>query len=188
MEKHSKLTAFNDLYTEFRPRFIRFANSYVRDAAVAEDLTMEAFVTYWENMDTLLPGSNPAAYMLTVIRNKCLNHLEHIKVKNQTLNTMGDLALWELGTRIMSLEACNPDRLFSDEIQEIVEKTLAGLNERSAMIFRLSRDKNLSNKEIADMLGITVKGVEFHISKVLAALRHELKDYFPLYLLLFYLQ
>jgi len=188
MIKDSGLKTFNQIYTDFHPRFVRFADSYVHDIAVAEDFTMEAFITYWENKDKLLPNSNIASYILTIIKNKCINYLEHIKIRNQVLNNISELSSWELNTRIMSLEACNPEKLFSDEILQLVEQTLAELNERTTMVFRMSRDKNLTNREIADMLDISVKGVEFHISKALTALRKNLKDYFPLYILFFYLR
>jgi hypothetical protein len=46
---------------------------------------------------------------------------------------------------------------------------------------------NKSHKEIAELLDITTKGVEFHISKATRTLRLALKDYLPVSLLFFYL-
>ena len=42
--KHYKedITSFNQLYKEFQRRFVRFANTYVRDLTTAEDITIEA--------------------------------------------------------------------------------------------------------------------------------------------------
>ena len=39
--KHYKedITSFNQLYKEFQRRFVRFANTYVRDLTTAEDIT-----------------------------------------------------------------------------------------------------------------------------------------------------
>ena len=41
--KHYKedITSFNQLYKEFQRRFVRFANTYVRDLTTAEDITIE---------------------------------------------------------------------------------------------------------------------------------------------------
>ena len=49
--KHYKedITSFNQLYKEFQRRFVRFANTYVRDLTTAEDITIEAMMYYWEN-------------------------------------------------------------------------------------------------------------------------------------------
>ncbi len=53
-------------------------------------------------------------------------------------------------------------------------------------IFIMSRFENKSGKEIADILGITVKGVDYHMGKALKALRISLKDYLPILYFLFY--
>ena len=45
----------------------------------------------------------------------------------------------------------------------------------------MSRYENKSIKEIADALNISVKGVDYHISKALKALRVSLKDYLYLF-------
>lgn len=46
--KHYKedITSFNQLYKEFQRRFVRFANTYVRDLTTAEDITIEAMMYY----------------------------------------------------------------------------------------------------------------------------------------------
>ena len=67
--------------------------------------------------------------------------------------------------RIASLEACDPQQLFSQEIQQIVERTLAGLPTQTRRIFNMSRLDNLPQKEIARLCGMTMKGVEFHIGR-----------------------
>ena len=51
----------------------------------------------------------------------------------------------------------------------------------------MSRYENKSHKEIAALLGMTTKGVEFHIAKSTKVLRLALKDYLPVSLLFFYL-
>ena len=92
---------------------------------------------------------------------------------------------WELNTRIASLQACEPYELLTTEIEELVQQTLANLPEKTRQIFLLSRYENKSYKEIAALMNITPKGVDFHISKALKALQANLKDYFPLFLYFF---
>ena len=57
MEYSADLKAFNQLFADYQGRFIRFANIYVRDIAVAEDFTIEALMQYWENRNTLKADS-----------------------------------------------------------------------------------------------------------------------------------
>ena len=127
MEYSADLKAFNQLFADYQGRFIRFANIYVRDIAVAEDFTIEALMQYWENRNTLKADSNVPAYILTIIKNKCINYLQHIQVREDASEHLKNHAEWELNTRISTLEACNPEELFTAEAQEIVNKTLASL-------------------------------------------------------------
>ena len=48
---------------------------------------------------------------------------------------------------------------------------------QSREILMLSRYSNLPNKRIAEQLNVSLKTVEFHITKALRILRVELKDY-----------
>ncbi|WP_455639946.1 RNA polymerase sigma-70 factor [Parabacteroides sp.] len=187
MENTTELKAFNQLFTDYQGRFIRFANTYVRDMDVAEDFTIEALMYYWENRHSLEANSNIPAYILTIIKNKCLNYLQHLQVREEANEQIKNHADWELNTRISTLEVCDPNELFSAEAQEIVNKTLASLPEQTRTIFMMSRYENKSHKEIAETLGITTKGVEYHISKALKKLHTNLKDYFPIFLYIFYI-
>ena len=183
----SDLKAFNKLFTDYQGRFIRFANSYVRDTVVAEDFVVDALMYYWENRNTLAPDSNVPAYILTIIKHKCLNHLHHISLKEGVKEKLQAHAEWELSTRISSLEACDPSELFTADAERIVNETLSSLPEQTRKIFIMSRYENKSHKEIAEELNITTKGVEFHITKALNVLRVNLKDYMTVFLYLFYL-
>lgn len=187
MDNLSYLQIFNKVYADYRLRFQYFAQTYVHDKHIAEDITTEAFIAYWDNRESISPESNIPAYILTSIKNKCLNYLEHKKVKLSTLDRLQEIASWDLSTRISTLEACDPENLFSEDMQDIVDKTLQSLPQKTLEVFTLSRLENKSHKEIANILGISTKGVEFHITKALNMLRKNLKDYIFLFLLSFFL-
>jgi len=179
MDNASNIETFNRLFSELKGRFTRFAYSYVRDWSVAEDCVADAFLYYWENRFTIPDDSNIPFYILTIVKHKCLNFLKHLKIKQDVEGQMKENTEWELHTRIMALEACDPSELFNNEVQSIVEKTLQLLPNQSSRIFIMSRYHNKSNKEIADVLKISIKTVESHITKALKALRRNLSDYFP---------
>jgi RNA polymerase sigma-70 factor (ECF subfamily) len=113
--------------------------------------------------------------------------LKQVERRSEILTSIGNCAQWELDFRINTLEACDPAEIFSAEIQKIVSDTLSEMSQRTLEIFVLSRYKNKSHKEIAEKLGITTKGVEFHISKALSLLRLKLKDYLSLWIALFFM-
>jgi len=188
MDAIAEIKAFNDLFNTYQGRFIRFAYSYVRDKDLAEDFTNEALSYYWENRKNLKSDSNIPAYILKVIKNKCLNHLQHQQVHLEVTSILMEHQQWELQTRISGLQACDPENVFRQEIIEIVDRTLNKLPEQTRRVFRMSRIENKSHKEIAEYLGITVKGVDFHIAKALKVLRRNLNDYITLMFCLIYLR
>ena len=176
---------FNSLFAKHKAPFVRFAENYVRDHTVAENLVVDAFLYYWEHRAEIRTDENLSAYLLTVVKHKCLNHIRHEKLAASVTGRMREYLQWDQQTRIASLEALDPRQLFLEEMQEIVRRTLESLPEQTRRIFEMSRRHHLSNREIAAECGLSVKGVEFHITRALKAMRVALKDYYPLLALLF---
>lgn len=186
---HTKdLKLLNKIIREYEKSLIQFAFSYIADFEASEDYVFESFLEFWNNRDSLVfeDNSKVLAYFLTVVKHKCLNHLRKNKNKLIVTENLRELQEWELDLQINSLTSCDPKELFTSEINEIVEATLNKLPPDTKKIFCLSRYENKSRKEIAEIMGMSVKGVEYHISKALSSLRINLKDYWFLIFLTLY--
>lgn len=169
---------FNTLYTKYYRKSFLFTKSYIHDECVAEDIASEVLIKLWEtgkdkNIDYF------EALLLTSLKNKSLDHLKHEAIKAEAIHSLTDLSQRELDIRISTLEVCNPEDIFSAEVQQIITRTLNSLPEQTRYIFEMSRFENKTNKEIAEELGVTTKAVEYHITKALKPLRANLKDYLP---------
>ena len=173
---HTMVT-FTRFFQENQAKFLSFAYSYIRNKTEAEDILMESMIALWENRDKWENDSNLQALLLTIIKNRALNYLAHEQVRLRAEDDINTHRQRELNLRISTLEACEPDTIFNTEIQHIVRKALTKMPEQSRDIFILSRYQNTPNKMIAEKLGISIKSVEFHITKALKILRTELKDY-----------
>lgn len=171
------MNEFSRFFIENKEKFLSFAYSYIRNKADAEDILMESMISLWENRDRWAEDSNLHALLMTIVRNKALNYLSHLQVRYQAEENISEHTTRELNLRISSLEASEPDRIFDSEIQDIVKKALKKLPDQSQLIYNLSRHHDTPNKKIAEELGVSVKTVEFHITKALKLLRKELKDY-----------
>lgn len=176
--------SFNTLYTRYYRKAFLFTKSFVHDESVAEDIVSDALIKLWESLKE--KGTNYIdALLLTILKNKSLDHLKHEAIKAEAIRSMSNLSQRELEIRISTLQACDPEEIFSEEVKKIITDTLAALPAQTRYIFIMSRFQNRSNKEIAEQLGISVKSVEYHITKALKPLRLQLKDYLPvLYFLL----
>lgn len=169
---------FKDIYILHYDRCFLFTKSYVHDDQAAEDITSESLIKLWE-LSKEREIENPLRLLYTILKNKSLDYLRHERVKNEALESMSARARRELEIRISTLEAGNPDKIFAGDIQEILRATILGLPGQTREVFEMHRFKNMSKKEIADHFNISVKGVDYHISRSLAALKESLKDYFP---------
>ncbi len=179
-EQQTDTKLFASLFEQYKEPFIMFANSYIRDAAAAEDIYIDAMMQYWEKRHDLPSDTNIPAYILTSVKNRALNYLRHSHVKTEVEEQLFSHSVRELDFRTSSLDSCDPSELFTNEMQEIIRNTLNELPEQTRLIFFKSRYGNKTNREIAEELGISIKTVEFHISKALKVFRVKLKDYLPL--------
>lgn len=170
------LKEFNALFGEYQQRFIRFAISYISDSVIAEDIVMESFSASWDRR-AILTVENFPAYTLTIVKNKCLNHLRAQSVRLKASEDIRSQHSRMLAAQISTLQACDPAELFSAETRRLVDEAVAKLPAKTRDIFISSRFNGKSYKEISDSMGISVKSVEFEVSKAMKILRVALKDY-----------
>ena len=176
--------SFSDIYTNYYKRSFLFVKSYVRDDMVAEDIVSEALIRFWETTkkETV---EHPMSLLLAILKNGALNYLKHHTVKDSATESISSKMIRDLNYRITTLQACDPEEIYSSEITGIVEKTLQSLPEQTRRIFEMSRYESIPVKEIAQELSLSTKSVEYHITKALKLLRVALKEYLPLFYFLF---
>ena len=92
-------------------------------------------MSYCENRDHMTPEFNPAAYVLTVVKNKCLNYLRHLQLVNDVSDRVASHSEWELSNRIATLDACEPNALFASEVQDIIDRVISRLSATTSRIF-----------------------------------------------------
>lgn len=169
---------FNHIFRSSKNGFIQFAYSYLGNMQDAEDVVMESYIQYWENKDKeTFKSTNIKGYIFTIIRNRCIDVLEERKNLLQKNDELHRHLIGEIEINISSLKGCDPSELFTSEIEEIVNDTIKTLPNRTREIFYERYLDQKPYKTIAENFGISVKGVEFHISKSLNMLRKNLKDY-----------
>ena len=67
LDEHITLEDFERLYSEYKPRFIIIARSYIRNNMAAEDIVTDSFLYFWENKDKLNITTTIPAYILAYI-------------------------------------------------------------------------------------------------------------------------
>jgi RNA polymerase sigma-70 factor (ECF subfamily) len=174
---------FGAVYTTFFRKSFLYVKSYVHDETVAEDIVSESLIKLWEILKKEREVKI-APLLFTILKNRALDYLKREKSKMSAIENIGSLSHREMEIRLTTLKISDPEDVFSAEVAQIVQQTLSGLPRKTRLIFEMSRFEGKANKEIAELIGISVKAVEYHISQSLSVLRVSLKDYLPIWFLL----
>ncbi len=178
--KKGNQKAFTRIFQFYNSKLSYFAKEYVIDEEVALNMVQDAFLKLWENSKNLKDSTSINAYLYTITRNNCLNYLKHQKVEAKYHQKITKDSL-ELELNYGALKRLEYDLYDFEEVQKIIDHTIELLSPQCKQVFLLSRYENLTNAEIADKLGITVKAVEANITRALKIFRLELKDYLSLF-------
>ncbi|BBL02803.1 DNA-directed RNA polymerase sigma-70 factor [Alistipes communis] len=170
---------FEHLYMTYKPRFLRIAQSYVRDAMTAEDLVAESFIQFLESRATVDTEHIPA-YLLSSVKNRCLNYLRDCKRHHEAHDKLRTSAVRTLEQHLDILETTLPETMRYAEVSEIIERTLRGMPERTRRVFLAHRIENMSYKEIERLYGLSERQINYRLQTAKEQLRVALKDYAPL--------
>lgn len=141
----------------------------VRDQATVEDLAQNVFIRFWEKRHQINITSSVGAYLNRMGVNEALAYLR----KNKRYSIEELTPQTRSGDTVDSSE----QTYLHTELQEQIKTAIETLPPRCRLVFQLSRYEELTYKEIAEKLEISVKTVENQMGKALRVLREELKGY-----------
>lgn len=168
--------AFDKLYHLFYAPLCVFANRYLEDNNAVEDCIHDIFLKIWKDRKSISINTSVRSYLLTTTRNHCLNLIE----KRKTELTYEQYIL-------NTYDPYSPEDLYSvEELEDMIEKAIEKLPEKYRTVFKMSRFKYMTYKEIAEKQNISIKTVEAYMHKSLAMLSISLKEYLPYIILLIF--
>jgi RNA polymerase sigma-70 factor, ECF subfamily len=163
---------FKQIFIELYAPLCRFALKFVHDPDTAKDIVQDLFVYFWENRDRLSRISSVKMYLFTAVKNRSLNYLQK-KYPNIQLHQIDEYD----GSFQDFLQPSASELLECKELENILEKALKNLPEKCRIIFTLKRFADMSNKEIAVYLNISVKTVEAQMTIALRKLTTHVNTY-----------
>jgi RNA polymerase sigma-70 factor (family 1) len=173
--------AFRKVYNTYFPKLVNFAASYVITRDEAADIVQSVFLSLWDKKETLARGTNLNNYLITLTRNKSLNHLRHnragINYQSYRQGIHDELML-----NYYALEKLNENTLNYEELEIRLQEALDSMPDQSRESFLLSRTEGKRYFEIAEKMNVSVKTVEKKMSQALEILREAFKDYLALFL------
>ncbi|WP_372776719.1 RNA polymerase sigma-70 factor [Mangrovibacterium sp.] len=160
--------AFDLIFRRYYDNLCRFCYSFIHDADMAQNLVQNVFIKLWERRFVMGNVSNLGGYLTVMVKNQIADYISDYK--RQHVDSPFDINIVDHSTE---------DEIQGRDFEEQLTLSLAKLPPRCKQAFELSRFENMSNKEIAREMKISVKGVEALIGRSLKLLRVELSEFLP---------
>jgi RNA polymerase sigma-70 factor, ECF subfamily len=164
-------SALGRLFELHYPRLVNDVYRLLRDEDASKDLVQDIFVELWKKRHDLDIHTSLRAYLKRAAVNRALNY---IKAQRRTL-LMDDNERWSANpdTSPQEIDLLNRNETLEQSLYAAIET----LPEKCRLVFSLSRFEQLSHKEIADQLNISVKTIENQITKAMKMLRSALVNH-----------
>lgn len=177
----TKERAFKQLYEEYYAPFCLYAKRFINDKDIREDIVSDVFTSLWDKLETEsldLQSDTALGYIKMCVKNSCLNFLKHQEYEwSYAENIQKKAPIYETA----------PDSVYTlDELYRMLYETLDKLPENYRTVFIKNFFEGKTHVEIAEEMNLSVKSINRYKQKTMELLRNELKDYMPLFLLLFF--
>ncbi len=169
--RRGSVDAFEEIFRKYWHSLYLKARAKTMSHDEAEEIVQSIFSTLWEKRTTILITHLPY-YLQTAVKNRVIDRIREKSTQQK---------YWErYGKFIPQQLAVTEEAITFSELNGAVEAAIDHLPERSRKVFKLSRLEGRSNAEIAQLLQVSEKAIEYHITKSMRTLRVHLKDFIAL--------
>lgn len=160
--------AFDELYMQYSPLVEKFAYALLKNRTEVDDISQNLFLKMWEMREKLTDVRSLRSYLFVMCRNAVMDAFARRKITAAS-SSFPDTVLKDVASESII------EKIDSQNIMVMIDLAVSVMPEQRRNVFILSRKHNMSHKEIAEKLGISIKTVEYHISKALSSLRDMVK-------------
>ena len=158
-----------------------FASSYLllKDRELCEEMIQDIFIEIWNRRLELQIKVSIKNYLYACVRYKVFTEFRRDKPERVELYD-------DINGRF---QYSTPEtRMIHEELEQHVTLVVESLPDKCQIVFKLSRNEQLSHKQIAEQLGISTKTVENHITNALKILRDSLGNVLAVEIILHFLR
>ncbi|MET6995971.1 RNA polymerase sigma-70 factor [Chitinophaga defluvii] len=167
-------SAFTEIYNRYWHKLFAVAAARIQDMDEAEEIVQEIFVSLWRRREELDITSGLEVYLAVSVKYRVIKILGKRYQKRKYKDSLDVMGMVDDSTQ---------QWLEFEELKARLGKLVAGLPEKCQLVYRLSREKGYSQKQIARELNISEKTVEAHLGKALKTLRTGLNQFLSSFLL-----
>ena len=149
--------AYKELFVLYHPRLLQFSYSFTHCKETAEEIVSDVFLKIWLRRKSLPEIENLHLYLYVSVKNLSLNCV----LKQKRTKTF---SLEEVKVEFNSIYF-NPEQLYiTTEMFQRIHFAIKQLPPKCQLIFKLVKEDGLKYKQVADLLGLSVKTVEGQMS------------------------
>lgn len=172
--------AFEHIFKMHFTGLCLFAEHFLKDTQVAENIVEDLFCDLWENFHKISVNVSLRGYLYKSVFNRCMKYIRHRNIEQKYQAEQQYYLVNEISSKATSDTECPVVNLVTKELEYKISSAVEALPPQCKKIFQLNRFKNLSYTEIAEELSISVNTVKTQMARALNKLRIELKDYLVL--------
>lgn len=158
--------AFNQLYTAHISVVYDYIYLFTKAKEETEEILQEVFVNIWEHREGLASVSSFRSYVLRAAKNRLINHIRHIKIKNRVLS--------EIGQRATGRQASPYDDITYKEYHRLIQEAVERLPPKRKAIFKIHIEEGTPYAEIAENFKISISVVKKEFYKACRFVRQYL--------------
>jgi RNA polymerase sigma-70 factor (ECF subfamily) len=169
--RHSDEEAAREFFEIFHPKLVRFAVIYTSSIHDANDLVSDVFVKLFRNKRKLDEIKDIQYYLYKAIKNQCITYFK----KKKSDLSVHDIEWEETG---YTYEIQNPESEFlTRELASEIEEIINGFPPKRKIIYKMVVIDGLKYKEAAEILDLSIKTIENHLSLAVKELRQKIRNY-----------
>lgn len=163
--KNADEEAFTQIFEMYVKKVYQFVLSYNKEKTEAEDITQNVFIKIWEKKLLINIDKSFEGFIFTIAYRLVIDYFRKNSVHFHRTTIIG------LAEESIASQVNSDDLLKRHNLESLYEKALQSLTAKRKEIFLLSRHNGLSNKQIAEQLGISIKTVENQMTAALSSLK-----------------
>ena len=167
-----EVTALEYLFHQYYDDLSRYISVFTKDIDVAENIVQDLYVYIWEHRLTIEIHSSFESYLYQAARYKALNY------KRDSVRKADKISY--LTTQNRNNVSVGADEAIEfKELNHVITEAIAMLPERCQQIFRLSRTEELTYREIADLMNISISTVDNQMNTAIKKIKTHVHRYYP---------
>ncbi|MBN8850288.1 MAG: hypothetical protein BGO55_32750 [Sphingobacteriales bacterium 50-39] len=158
--------AFSEIYRRYWEKLVAIGYFHTRDKQMAEEVVSDVLVGLWNRRQELEVRSL-SAWLGTAVKYSVFK----VMVRHQRRQ---DILQGQSGVEEDDETQKKLDARF---MREFLDGVIEALPEKTRLVFKFSREEQLSVGEIAEKMELSPKSVEYHITKALKTLKSYIRKF-----------